>query len=130
MTDSHKVHGLLQRSGFGNISGGDGDGDDGHGDGHGDEEGDGHGDGDNGDGWLVGGLQHGPVVASSLKLSALGAQTWDMQDFELILFQLYRKVNENRPVSALSLLTGATRKMTATGVSGWGDNTKKSWRSN
>lgn len=48
-------------------------------------------DADNGDGCLMGGLQ---------QLSALGAQSWDLRDLGLILFQLHRKLNENKPVPA------------------------------
>lgn len=73
----------------------------------------------------MGGLQHGPVVASLLQLSALGAQTWDLRDLGLVLFQLHGKLSENRPVPAFFSFTGATRKMTAGRVRGWGCT----WRS-
>lgn len=68
----------------------------------------------------MGDLQHGPVVASLLQLSALGAQTWDLRDLGLVSFQLHGKLNENRPVPAFFSLAGATRKMTAVRVRGWG----------
>lgn len=67
----------------------------------------------------MGGLQHGPVVASLLQLSALGAQTWDLRDLGLVSFQLHGKLNENRPVPAFFSFTGATGKMTAARVRGW-----------
>ena len=116
MIDSLEVHQLLQRSMFGSIPGGNGDGD---GDGHGHGDGGGGGGGD-GDGRLTGGLQHGPVVACLLQLSALGAQIWDLRDLGLISFQLHGKLNENRSVPAFSPLTGATRKMMAAALMGWG----------
>lgn len=89
---------------------------------------DGHGHHD-GDGWLVGGLQHGLLVASLLQMSALGDQASDLRDLVLILFQLYGKLNENRPVPAFSSLTGATKKMRAAEVRGWRLHTEKCWGS-
>lgn len=77
----------------------------------------------------MGGLQHVPVVASPLQLSALGAQTWDLRDLGLVSFQLHGKLNENRPAPVLSPLTGTTRTMLATGVRGWGLRREKCWRS-
>jgi len=133
MIDSLEVRRLLQEQCVGSTPEGDGDGagDDGDGCGHG--HGHGHGDGSGGgdrDGRLVGGLHHGPVVASLLQLSALGAQTSDLRDLGLISFQLHGKLNENRPVPAFSPLTGATRKMTAAGMRGWGPHTEEGWGSN
>lgn len=71
MIDPLEVCRLLQRRRFGSIPGGDADG-------HG------HVDGD-GDGWLGGGLHHGPVVASLLQLSALGSQPWGLRDLGFVL---------------------------------------------